>query len=309
MDAMSKSHDATPLSAAGLDLEALRWVVLAADAGSLSLAARRENAQQSTVSRAVARLERSLQVRVFERGARGFVLTDAGERVVAHAREVLERVTALSRAAGESRESLRGVVRLNLCTSYGQHVLWPAIVRWSHGREGVHLDARFEERDVDVLTSGFDLVVRMGRPRDSDAHATPLGTYGHVLVASKRWLAKNRRPKHPAELEHSPALTIRLERVWTTWVFLKDGQRINVSVTPHVVTTSAESLLSAAIEGAGIAVLPDYLAREPLRRRELVPLLTEYELLRVPVFAFHAPPKRLSRLVQEVLGALRATGR
>ncbi|MFT3713994.1 MAG: LysR family transcriptional regulator [Archangium sp.] len=299
---MSKPHESQ------LDLEGLRWVVSAAEAGSLSLAARRENAQQSTVSRAVAKLETSLRVRVFERGARGFVLTDAGERVVAHAREVLERVTALSRAATESRESLRGVVRLNLCTSVGQHLLWPAIVRWAEGREGVHLDARFEEKDVDVLTSSFDLVVRMGRPKDSDAHATPLGTYGHVLVASPRWLKKHGRPKQPSDLERLPALCIRLERVWTSWVFLRDGQRTNVSVTPHVVTTSAESLVSAAVEGAGVAVLPDYLARAALKTRVLVPLLTEWELPRVPVFAFHAPPKRLSRLVREVLGSLRDFG-
>lgn len=293
-----------PPDLSALSVELLRWFVLAAEAGSLSRAARQSHVAQSTVSRAVGRLESLLGVALFTRSGRAFHPTDTGAALLPHAREVLGELDAFSRAAVQARGGLRGLVRLSLCSSLGHHVLLPKLVPWRAARPGVHLDVRLEETDLDPRTAGLDVVVRAGRPKDSEAHRTPLGDYGHVVVAAPSYLRTHRRPSSPSELTTAETVAVRLERPWTTWP-LHRGQAVErVVVTPAITVTEADALCTLACAGAGVTVLPDYLAAPHLAAGDLVELLSEWALPRIPVFAFHLPKKRLPRIVVEVLGAL-----
>jgi DNA-binding transcriptional LysR family regulator len=292
----------------GFGLDGLRWMVRAADAGSLSKAARRARVSQSTVSRAIARLEASLGVRLFERNGRSFRLTDAGSGLVGRAQSLLQDIEAFERFAAESRGAMRGVVRLSLCTTLGRRVLLPRLLAWSAELEAVTLDVRFEERDLDPVAGGVDIVVRAGRPADSQTHRTVLGDYGHVLVAAPSYLERRAAPGHPDDLAGHATLAVRLERVWSTWPFLKGAREARVSVQPRLVVTDAEALVEAAVRGAGVTVLPDYLAQGEIASGRLLALLDGWSLPRIPVLAFHGPTRRLPRLVRAALSALAPQG-
>lgn len=298
----TQTRQAPDLSA--LSLELLGWFVLAADAGSLSRAARQAHVAQSTVSRAVGRLESLLGVALFMRSGRTFQITDTGALLLPHAREVLGGLDAFARAADQARGGLRGLVRMSLCTTLGRCVLLPRLAGWRASRPDVHLDVRLEEIDLDPRSAGMDVVVRAGRPKDSEAHRTPLGDYGHVVVAAPSYLRRRRAPSSPNELPTADTLAIRLDRPWTTWPFHRGHDVERVVVTPAITVTEADALCELACSGAGITVLPDYLAAQHIGRGDLVALLSDWSLPRIPVFAFHLPKKRLPRIVVEVLAVL-----
>lgn len=288
-----------------LSLETLRWFVLAADAGSISRAARRAGVAQSTVSRALTRLEATLGIELVRRSGRAFRLNDAGAALLPLAQEVLGDVEVMARVAGEARGALSGVVRLSLCTSLGRHVLLPSLVAWRAESPGVSLDVRLEERDVDPRAAGLDLVVRAGRPKDSDLTRTLLGDYGHVLVASPAYLERRGAPDDPAALGAHDTVALRLERVWSTWLFQRGGESRRVTALAKVTVTDADALRDLACAGLGLTVLPDYLAAPSLRRGELVRVLGEWAIPRIPVHAFHAPTRKVPRVVAEVLDVAR----
>jgi len=296
---------AASIDVTGLSFETLRWFVLAADAGSLSRAARQAGAAQSTVSRALARLETTLGLELVTRSGRSFRLSDAGAVLLPLAREVLGDVEGFTRMAGEARGVIGGVVRLSLCTSLGRHALLPALLAWRRERPEVTLDVRFEERDLDPRTAGIDLVVRAGRPKDSELARTLLGDYGHVLVGSPTYLRRRGTPEDPQSLRAHDTVAIRLERVWSTWPFLRGRQPSTVSVVPKISVTDADALLDLALAGQGLTVLPDYLAASAIRTGELVALLPGWTLPRIPVHAFHAPTRKQPRIIVEVIDTVR----
>ena len=294
-------HTQAGFGSSAIGIDGLRWFVLAADAGSLTHAARKSNVAQSTVSRALLRLEVALGLELVVRNGRSFRLSEAGERLLPVAREVLADIEGLARLAGEAREGVFGLVRLSLCTTLGRHVLLPKLMEWCSARRQVRLDIRLEERDVDPRTDGLDVVVRAGRPRDSDVRRTMLGDYGHVLVASPEYASRRGLPNDPSELKDHDVLAMRLERVWSSWPFRRARESMSVEVVPKVVLTDADALSELVAKGHGLTVLPDYVAEPELARGRQIRVLPAWTLPRIPVYAFHSPSKRLSRVVAEVL--------
>ena len=150
------------------------WLCARADCAS-SAAARRAHVAQSTVSRARARLERTLGVELAARSGRTFRLTPAGRALLPHARRVLADLERFERAAVETKGATAGRVTLSLCTTLGRHVLLPALSAWRDQRWDVRLDVRFEARALDPRAEGVALVVRAGRARDRLVRRTGLG--------------------------------------------------------------------------------------------------------------------------------------
>jgi DNA-binding transcriptional LysR family regulator len=290
----------------GVTLDGLTRFIQAAEAGSLSRAATRARVAQSTVSRAIARLEAAVQLTLFHRSGRAFSLTEAGAALLPAAHEAVGTLESFNQAAAQARGDAAGSVRLSLCHSLGRHVLLPALLRWAQARPSLSLDVRFEERDVDPRAERLDVVVRAGRSPDREVMRSLLGSYGHVLVAAPKWIERHGRPIAPEALTQLPTVALRLERVWSTWLFsTRDGEPRTVRVTPQLTVTDADALVDAACAGAGATVLPDYLAAAPLKQRQLVRLCGVFSLPRIPVVAQHAPARRMPLLAREALQVLR----
>lgn len=285
-------------------LEALRWFVRSAEAGSLTRAATRAHVAQSTVSRAIARLERTTGLQLFYRTGRSFGLTEAGTHLLPRAQVLLKDLEALTQTVAEAHGAVRGLVRVNLCRALGRYVLTPALLGWARKHEEVSLELSFGEREIDPRVTGVDLVVRAGRPRDSEVHRTALGSYGHVLVAASSWVKRHGLPENPIELEQLPTVAMRLERVWSTWQFHRGAKVARVVTAPRISVTDADALVVAVREGLGATVLPDFLAQALIEGRELVRLCVAWDIPRMPVFAFHEPRRRLPRLAREALDVL-----
>lgn len=241
-------------------LAQLRALVAVAAEGSFSAAAARLGVTQSNVSHAVSALERGVGRPLVRRGRRGATLTDAGARVAARARQVLELVDDLPRAA-EGEADVRGTVRVACFRSVATHVLPAALARLASLHPGLRLevDDACRERDaVERAVRGGDAHVGLALlPVGADLIARPFGGDAFVLV-----LPRDRSlPPRPAwnDLADLPYLQPACEEARRAYrACVRDG----LSARPALEVGEDSSILSLVAQGAGFSILPR-LAAEP----------------------------------------------
>jgi DNA-binding transcriptional LysR family regulator len=137
----------------------------------------------------------------------------------------------------------------------------------------IRIDARFTDRQVDVVAEGYDVAIRVGVLRDSSLTSRKLASYRNILVAAPDYLAAHGKPRTPSDLMKHACLTFTGFAAWPDWPLLKDGKRQTVRPTGPLIADSSEALLLAAIEGAGITFTPDWLAGPAMRAGKLAQVL------------------------------------
>lgn len=262
-------------------LAPLQLFVAAAEAGSFSAAARRLDLGPVQASATVARLERELGVRLFERSTRRLRLTEAGEQWLPHARLLLaaweDGQAALRDAAGDA-QPLSGRLRISLPSDVGRQHLW----RWiedfiaTEPGPGVQLELRLSDRIADLVQDPVDYAVRYGTPPDSGLVALPVAPANRrVLCASPAYLARHGAPQTPADLRGHDCLRWGLgDGVHGRWRFTSpDGEAVSVEVAGSRIADDGGLVRDWALRGLGLAYKSQLDMAEDLAAGRLVALL------------------------------------
>lgn len=250
--------------------------VQVAETRSFVAAGRLLSISASAVGKRVARLEEKLGVRLFHRSTRSVMLTAEGTLFLERSRRILAEIEAaeleLSRAAGAPRGRLR--VSLPLVSS----LVLPVLGEFMRTYPEVELDLDFTDRMVDVIEEGFDAVVRTGEPADSRLSARRLGRFTLHLVASPDYLAHRGTPSAPADLLQHTCLHYRfpnsgkLER----WALRQTPGEPDLQLPTSMICNNIETRMCFALQGLGIAYLPDFAIREPLADGRLRSILADH---------------------------------
>lgn len=273
-------------------------------AGSLRAAARERGVDATTLGRWVDRLEAQLGTQLLHRTTRALHPTPAGELFAEQARQLVEQARSIEQAMADLARSPRGRLRLSLCGGYARARLLDPLAVWAASEPELQLELSLEDTPVDLARDGVDLAVRVVPVTSPDAIATALETYPHHVVAAPRWLAAHGAPEHPRELLSRPCLAMRSDRAWTRWPFRREGEVVDLRVRPIAEIGDAQALVKLVEAGAGLTVLPAYLADEALRQGRLVRVLTAWTLPEGTAFAIHARRRRLSAAGRACLAAL-----
>lgn len=252
-------------------LDAMQVLVAVVDAGSLSAGSRKLNAPVQSVSRKVADLERLLGTRLLIRTSRNVRLTDAGRDYVDEARHIVERVQdAELRASGEYKRP-SGKLRITATNDLGRRVVLPLACEFLREHPEIAIDSIIANRFVDLLEEHVDVAVRIGRLPDSALFATKVGAVRPVVCASPEYLERRGLPvTRDNLLEHD-----LIEFLGVSWGAADAGPMPpERSIRFH--TNDATAARIAAVEGLGIARLPDYMIRAELTSGELVEILDDY---------------------------------
>lgn len=239
---------------------------------SLSRAAVDLEVPRATLGRRLARLEERLGTRLLRRTTRSMALTDAGEALYRHARVVLDAVSAAEASVRREVGPVRGAVRVSVPPLMSP-ALADLLTGFARAHPDVQLHVDFSSRHVDLRREGFDVAVRASRmPLEPGLVSRLVRKSQLVGVASPDYLAEHGTPRTVADLRHHRCLLsyTRGEHAETTWPRLS-GKPVRVVGSFH--TNEVRLLAHAAVEGLGIAVLPDALVRPLLTRGELVPVL------------------------------------
>ncbi|MCX4673394.1 LysR family transcriptional regulator [Streptomyces sp. NBC_01381] len=255
----------------------LRHLLAVARTGRLVSAADALGVDHTTVSRRIAALEKSLGVRLMERGAEGWVLTDAGRAVSEDARAIEEALARVADAvSGQEAPSLHGTVRVCAPDGFGTVFATPALARVRRDHPRLQVELITATRQLALHPSGFDLALAIGRPPGNRLVTEHLRHYTLGLYASDEYLARCGSPRTRADLgEH--ALIFYIESMLQVGDL--DIERHLPGAAPAFSSTNVFAQPEATRLGAGIGVLPAFLAH----RAQLLRLLAHEVDIRLPI--------------------------
>ncbi len=236
-------------------LRGFELLICAAEAGSFSKAARLLQIDPSAISHAVAALEKSIGVRIFNRTTRQLLLTEEGAEVVRHARRMLQDLSDIHNLAPGAQGTVAGTLRIGMSGSIGHQVVMPRIVEFMQRFPHIRIESLMLSQAKDMHSAGLDVMFHSGVPRDSELVSRHLATLQLAVYAAPRYLERCGEPRHPEELPrhtclvHKPAF---IQRAWNDWVFVQGGERREVKVPACLMTDDREGLVAAAVAGAGI---------------------------------------------------------
>ncbi len=245
------------------------------DLGSFAAVASETGYTPSGVSRMVSRLEDSLGTKLFFRSTRHLTLTPEGETFLHRARSILEVIEVAADELSDCADTPSGHIRLNCGSAYANHKLGPVLAEFSELYPHISLDVSVTDQRVDPVSEQADVTIRVGELSDSSLIAVPLGIVTRIIAASPSYLAKHGAPQTAHDLLAHNCLLLSGFPHQAAWPFWENGKLIKVTVSGNLHSNSAETLLHAALSGAGMIRLGDFLGADALASEQLVPILTE----------------------------------
>jgi DNA-binding transcriptional LysR family regulator len=245
-----------------------------------SAAARVLSVPKSRVSRRIAILEEQLGVRLLERSTRRLSVTEIGRDVYRHARAMMDEVEAVNEVALRMRSEPQGLVRVS-CPVGIQRALSMALPTLLKRHPLLRLQFLITNRAVDVIEESVDVAIRIRERLDTDGdlQMRRIGISRRILVAHQSVLKRHGKPDHPEDLQRFPIIhaTERLGPV--SWQLVgPEGRVATVQVEPRVAAGDFAMLLQAALEGIGLALLPEIDCQPALQAKQLVRVLPDWAI-------------------------------
>lgn len=284
------------------DFEGWAIFALVAEHQSFSAAARELNTSKATVSKAIARLERSLGVQLFHRTSRRLTLSDSGAALVERARLILQEGRAADECGKEGAAAPAGLVRVAAPMSFGLSHLGEPLAAFLAEHPGVQVELALSDARADLVAYGFDLALRIGTLEDSSLMARRLRTVRLHACAAPTWLARHGLPAHPRDLPPEAVIAYANSREAPRATFTKRQEQIVLPLAGRLRANNADVSLPSVFAGLGVAILPDFIAQPHLESGALAVILSDWALPELGLFLVTPPgrlrPRRVELLLQ-----------
>ncbi|VFR80027.1 LysR-family transcriptional regulator clustered with PA0057 [plant metagenome] len=282
---------------------AMQVFVAVVDGGSQSAAADRLGLSRPVVSRHLADLEGWVGARLLHRTTRKLSLTAAGAEALPRCRQVLALGGEI-RAAGASREDApRGLLRITASNSLGYARLSRAVALYQRQHPAVSVELLLVDRKVDLVQERIDLALRISREIDPNLIARKLAVCESVVCAAPAYLREHGTPVQPQDLAGHNCLTHAYYGS-SVWEFLREGEPLQVAVRGNFSANDALSVCASAVAGAGVAMLPAYLAQARLDDGALVALLPAHRPVDTYFHAVYASRRHMPATLRSMLDFL-----
>lgn len=232
--------------------------------GSVTAAAEELSLTQGAISRQLQALETQLGATLFTRRAKRVELTPAGERYAAEVARALSRLRSAALRLQTNPEG--GTLNLAILPTFGMHWLVPRLPRFARAHPDVTVNMNTRVGAIDWSAEDFDAAIRFGAAPEPGLDSLRIADERMVPLASSAFLAQH-RPRAPETLATLPLLHIQSRpEAWAEW-FAAHG--VKVASLPGTRHDQFTTILQAARHGLGVALIPEYLAREELTEGRL----------------------------------------
>ena len=284
-------------------LIAIRVFADVAQTGSFTSSADRLEMSRAMVTRYVAQMEQWLGARLLQRTTRRVTLTHAGEQCLRRCLQMLELVQEAEEEVAPDDGELREQLRLTSAISFSHAYLAPVIADFLKLHPRLKIDLDVDDRAVNLVEARVDLAIRITNEPDPGLVTRLLGQCESVLAAAPVYLDEHGMPQHPSELARHQCLGYS-NFGKSVWKLTNVGDTQQVDVKTRFTTNEATVLMQAAIAGAGIALLPTYLANTRLANQELRQVLPTWQPPTLSIYALYTSRRRLAPAVRALLDYL-----
>ena len=280
-----------------MDWDKLKIFHTVAEASSFTKAATILNLSQSAISRQIQSLEQDLKIQLFERHARGLVLTDNGKYLFQTAHEVISKLKDVEATLSDEKDKLKGKLTVTTVVSFGTTWLTPRIQEFMTLHPEIEVELIFDDKELDLSTRQADIGIWMRRPKQLNYIQKKLINLHYHIYGSHKYLEKHGYPKNINELKQHKFITYGRgapSPVFNPDWALKLGTKENQKKKPVMKVNSVYGLLLAVQSGVGLAALPDYITNN---QTNLIKVLPEIEgPLTETHFVYPASLKNVARV-------------
>ncbi len=271
------------------------------EAGGFTAASRATGVPQTTISRRIAHLESTLQLRLLERSTRRVVTTDTGLKIYQYCRRALDEIEGARSYAGSLLEEPTGLVRITAPIVFGQRVLAGLVAEFLSQYPKVHLQVELTGRQLDLIEEGFDIAIHVGRPEISSLVKVPL-----VKACAAYYAAPHlaRSITSPEQLFAAPWLapgSLAGQAKWRLVDSITLREQHSHKKEVRLKSSDMETLVACAKNGLGVAILPEFAAPAELAR-----VLPQYVASEVEVNALVVSRRSMMPAVRAFLDFLKA---
>jgi DNA-binding transcriptional LysR family regulator len=279
-------------------IDAMRAFVTVVSEGAFTRAAERLDISPQLVSKYVSQLEQHLGVRLLNRTTRRIHLTEAGTSYHQRAQQILHDIDDMESQIGDLQTEARGLLRISAPVSFAIRHMAPLLREFQKAHPGVGIDLQLNDRKVDVVEEGFDVVLRIGHLKSSSLIAKRIAPIRMAVCASPAYLKQNGTPQHLEDLQGHRYLRysyIELDNSQPLHRWLQNnGQNDSNGMTSN----NGDVLVESAIAGAGIALQPTFISGPAIKEGKLQVILQEYEPEPMGLYAVYAHRQLLASKVR-----------
>ena len=282
--------------------------VAVAQERSFTRAAARLGVSQSALSHTIRALETRLGVRLLTRTTRSVSPTEAGERLMQNVAPRLEEIDAEIAAVSELGEKPAGTIRITAIDHVVDSVLWPRLAKVLEQYPDVRVEISADYRMVDVAAERFDIGVRYGDQVQKDMVAVRLTPdIAMTIVGSPRYFETHRVPLAIQDLTRHNCITLRLSSSGGIYAWeLREGEReVEARVSGQLTFNGAYQMLNAALDGYGLAFLPEELTQPHVSAGRLRRVMDDACPSFPGLHAYYPSRRNSSRALRLVIEAIR----
>jgi DNA-binding transcriptional LysR family regulator len=246
---------------------------------SFTRAAAKLGISQSALSQIVRGLEQRLGVRLLNRTTRSVAPTQAGERLFQNIGPRFDEMDVELAALSELRETPAGTLRITAIEYAADTILMPALAKLLPRYPDIKVEVITDYGLSNIIAERYDAGIRLGEQVANDMVAVRIGPDFRMVVAgAPSYFASRKKPRTPQDLTDHNCINLRLPTYGGiyAWEFEKNGRELNVRVDGQLVFNGVASMLNAALNGLGLAYLPEDLVQPHVTKGSLVKILSDW---------------------------------
>lgn len=263
---------------------------------SFSKAAKKLHVSKSYISKKITKLEQSINVNLIARNTRTLSLTKIGEEFYKYCAKIVNEKNEAQALISERKGKPSGILKISVPTASGLYLVAPFLPIFIKKYPEIILDVELENRLVDVIEEGYDLVLRAGESlKSSNLYAQRIYTIKSIMCATKAYFKKYGKPQVPGDLTNHNCAYVSYANNDTIY-FNKDAKCESKNLQGNFTSNQLTLIKNIVMNDICIAVFPEFMIKNEIESGALIPCLSNYQLNQSTLYAVYPikkfmPPK------------------